>query len=265
MTRDHHKWFSRSLNRDMELLVFGHAGPPVIVFPTSMGAFFEYEDRGMITALADKLEHGQLRLFCVSSVDSESWYCKKIHPRHRVERHLHYEDYILNEVVPLIQPPDAPGRDRRHRLQLRRLSRDGAGAAPSLHLHLVRDDGRRVRHLAVPRRLLRRGLLLPEPAVVPAGPGGRRITSISSGATSGCWSPAITTSAARRTSSSRRCSAPRASRTACTSGTTRSTTGRTGGRWRRRIFPSGSAIRDSGSGIDAGSTDALRDRRFLIR
>ena len=26
MVRDHHKWFSRSLNRDMELLAFGHAG-----------------------------------------------------------------------------------------------------------------------------------------------------------------------------------------------------------------------------------------------
>ena len=57
----------------------------------------------MVGALADKLEHGRLRLFCVSSVDSESWYCKKIHPRHRVERHLHYEDYILNEVVPLVR------------------------------------------------------------------------------------------------------------------------------------------------------------------
>jgi len=32
----------------MELLVFGHAGVPMIVFPTSMGRFFEYSDRGMI-------------------------------------------------------------------------------------------------------------------------------------------------------------------------------------------------------------------------
>ena len=63
MTRDHHKWFSRSLSRDMEILIFGHDGPPVMVFPSSMGAFFEYEDRGMISALADKLEHGRLRLF----------------------------------------------------------------------------------------------------------------------------------------------------------------------------------------------------------
>jgi esterase/lipase superfamily enzyme len=102
MHRSHHKWYSRSLNRDMELLVFGHAGPPMIVFPSSMGAFFEYEDRGMIGALAGKLEHGGLQLFCVSSVDSESWYNRHGHPHQRVRRHLQYEDYILSDVVPLI-------------------------------------------------------------------------------------------------------------------------------------------------------------------
>lgn len=103
MTRDHHRWLSPALGRDMEMLAFGHAGPPFLVFPTSMGAYFDYEDRGMVGALADKLEGGLLRLYCVSSVDAESWYCKKIHPRHRVERHLHYEDHILNEVVPLVR------------------------------------------------------------------------------------------------------------------------------------------------------------------
>jgi esterase/lipase superfamily enzyme len=86
----------------MELLVFGHAGPPMIVFPSSMGAFFEYEDRGMVDAVRGKLEHGGLQLFCVSSVDSESWYNRRTHPRNRVHRHLQYEDYILNDVVPLI-------------------------------------------------------------------------------------------------------------------------------------------------------------------
>ena len=52
----------------------------------------------MIGALADKLERGQLRVFCAASWTSESWYCKKSHPRQRIERHLHYEDYILNEA-----------------------------------------------------------------------------------------------------------------------------------------------------------------------
>jgi esterase/lipase superfamily enzyme len=86
----------------MELLVFGHAGPPMLVFPSSMGAFFEYEDRGMVGAVADKLGRGALQLFCVSSVDGESWYNRRVHPRDRVRRHLQYEDYILGEVVPLV-------------------------------------------------------------------------------------------------------------------------------------------------------------------
>ena len=103
MHRAHHRWYSRSLNRDMDLLLFGHAGPPMIVFPSSMGAFFEYEDRGMIDAVRDKLEHGGLQLFCVSSVDSESWYNRSVHPRQRVRRHLQYEDYVLGDVVPLIR------------------------------------------------------------------------------------------------------------------------------------------------------------------
>jgi esterase/lipase superfamily enzyme len=103
MTREYHRWFSNTLHRDMELLVFGHDGPPALVFPSSMGAFFEYEDRGMVAALADKLEHGGLRLFCLSSVDRESWYSKQTHPFHRVRRHLQYEDYILNDVVPFVR------------------------------------------------------------------------------------------------------------------------------------------------------------------
>jgi esterase/lipase superfamily enzyme len=103
MHREYHRWFSRSLGRDMELLLFGHDGPAMLVFPTSMGAFFEFEDRGMIGTVADKLTDGRLRLVCVSSVDSESWYNRHAHPRHRVLRHLQYEDYILNEVVPLVR------------------------------------------------------------------------------------------------------------------------------------------------------------------
>jgi esterase/lipase superfamily enzyme len=87
----------------MDLLIFGHDGPPMLVFPTSMGAFYEYEDRGMVGAVADKLSSGRLRLVCVSSVDGESWYARRAHPRHRILRHLQYEDYILNDVVPLVR------------------------------------------------------------------------------------------------------------------------------------------------------------------
>lgn len=103
MHRSYHRWHSPALGRDMEILVFGHGGPPLLVFPSSMGAFFEYEDRGMVGALAGKLEAGALQLFCVSSVDQESWYNRGVHPRVRVARHLQYERHLLNEVVPFVR------------------------------------------------------------------------------------------------------------------------------------------------------------------
>jgi esterase/lipase superfamily enzyme len=101
MNREHHRWFSPSLQRDMDLLVFGHAGARVLVFPSSMGKFFEWEDRGMIGVLAEHLERGWLQLYCVDSVDSESWYAKGKHPHDRAVRQTEYERYLLNEVLPL--------------------------------------------------------------------------------------------------------------------------------------------------------------------
>jgi esterase/lipase superfamily enzyme len=109
MNREYHKWYSQSLGREMELLAYGHGGTPVLVFPTSMGKFFEYEDRGMIATLQGKLESGVLRLYCVDSVDGESWYNKSVHPRVRIARHQQYENYVLTEVVPLIQQVNGGG------------------------------------------------------------------------------------------------------------------------------------------------------------
>jgi esterase/lipase superfamily enzyme len=103
VNREYYKWHSSRLGREMELLVFGHAGLPVVEFPTSGGRFYEFEDRGMIAAVAAKIDAGQLQVFCVDSVDRESWYNREAAPRRRIARHLQYEDYVLNEVIPLVR------------------------------------------------------------------------------------------------------------------------------------------------------------------
>ncbi len=43
MQRDYRRWYSPRLHRDMELLIFGHAGAKVLMFPTRDGRFWEYE------------------------------------------------------------------------------------------------------------------------------------------------------------------------------------------------------------------------------
>ncbi|WP_345948776.1 alpha/beta hydrolase-fold protein [Mucilaginibacter sp. PAMB04274] len=102
MNREYHKWFSNVLQRDMELLVFGHGGRAVLFFPTRMARFYDYENWGVVGALFEKLENGELQLFCVDSIDAESFYNKTIEPRARIERHLQYEEYILGEVLPFM-------------------------------------------------------------------------------------------------------------------------------------------------------------------
>ncbi len=103
MHREHVRWFSPRLERDMDLLIFGHAGARVLVFPSSMGKFFEWEDQGMIRALSHQLEQGWIQLYCVDSVDSDSWYAKRKHPAERAAYHGRYDAYIHDEVLPLTQ------------------------------------------------------------------------------------------------------------------------------------------------------------------
>jgi esterase/lipase superfamily enzyme len=110
MNREYHQWHSPSLGRTMELLVFGHAGTQVLVFPTSKGRFYDYEDRAMVEALRGQIEGGRAQLFCVDSVDAESWYNYDVSPRERVTRHIAYERYIVDEVFPFLSGKNHAGR-----------------------------------------------------------------------------------------------------------------------------------------------------------
>jgi esterase/lipase superfamily enzyme len=103
MHREYQSWNSPALGRKMEVLIFGHGGTPLVVFPTSMGRFYDYENRNMIDAVRERYETGKLQAFCVDSVDTESWYNKAVPPRARVERHAKYEQYLLTELLPFVR------------------------------------------------------------------------------------------------------------------------------------------------------------------
>src|SRR5438045_7236598 len=94
----------------MEVLRFGRAGVPVLALPTSQGRFYQWEDFGLVGAVADRIDAGQLQVWCVDSVDGESWYAQDRHPRQRLERHLQYERYLVDELMPRIaERPIAAG------------------------------------------------------------------------------------------------------------------------------------------------------------
>ena len=103
MKREYGSWRSAALSRPMEYLWFGDRGRPVLMFPTSMGRFYQNEDFGLTGSLADKVDAGWLQLICVDSVDEESWYNKKIHPHDRAKRHDDYDRYLRDEMLPFIE------------------------------------------------------------------------------------------------------------------------------------------------------------------
>jgi len=86
----------------MELLVFGKSGTKVLFFPPRMGRFYDYENWRVIKSMQEKIEAGYLQIFCLDSIDTETFYNKKDHPDHRICRHNLFESYVLNEVFPFM-------------------------------------------------------------------------------------------------------------------------------------------------------------------
>lgn len=95
----YHRWYSHNLNRDIEMLVHGHQGYPVILFPSTKGRYYESKDFGLIRTAEWFLERGFIQIFCLDSIDAYSWYNRGIHPADRVRNHLWYDRMVLEEIV----------------------------------------------------------------------------------------------------------------------------------------------------------------------
>lgn len=89
----------------MEVLRFGTSGRPLVAFPTSQGRFYQWEDFGLIDSLDGKIDAGEVNVWCVDSVDSESWYAADRPPAERVARHLDWERYLVDELFSEIGGP----------------------------------------------------------------------------------------------------------------------------------------------------------------
>lgn len=102
MKKAYKVWKSPSLGKDMELLVYGTEGTPVILFPTAHGNYKEWEDQAAIFHLEEQIEQGYNQFYCVDSVAQDSFLNESIDPLARVLRFSHYQAYIMDELLPFI-------------------------------------------------------------------------------------------------------------------------------------------------------------------
>ncbi len=103
MNREIHSWWSPRLDKNMEIAVYGHFGPALLMFPSAAADYLEYERFYMIDSIAPYIEAGKIKVFSINSINAESWLNRKMQPHHKAIRHQAYNYYIFDEVVPFIQ------------------------------------------------------------------------------------------------------------------------------------------------------------------
>lgn len=81
------------------MLVFGHSGYPVILFPTLQGRYYECKDSGLISSAERLIDEGKIKIYCPDGIDSQSWNNYSIKPSDRVKTHNAYEKVILHDVI----------------------------------------------------------------------------------------------------------------------------------------------------------------------
>ena len=103
MRRRLERIYSPAIGHDMEVLAFGHYGVPVLAFPSGGGQYHDFEDNGMIGALAGLIEGGKIKLYCPGSFDRESWLNDGADVYWKGVNHNKYQDFIMSNLVPAIR------------------------------------------------------------------------------------------------------------------------------------------------------------------
>ena len=103
MNISYHTWESLHLEQKVELKVYGTNGRPMLVFPSSKGRFYDYENFGMIDALSEYINGKNLIVFTVDGIDWQTWFNPDIHPSEKAKRHTDYDQFIYKEVIPFIK------------------------------------------------------------------------------------------------------------------------------------------------------------------
>ncbi|MFT3823086.1 MAG: alpha/beta hydrolase-fold protein [Chitinophagaceae bacterium] len=96
-------WYSDALQTEMPIAVYGHYGFALLMVPTASADYLEYERFGLIESLRPFIDAGKVKIFSINSMNNESWMNYSIDPRQRAVRHVQWNHYVFNEVIPFIR------------------------------------------------------------------------------------------------------------------------------------------------------------------
>jgi esterase/lipase superfamily enzyme len=87
----------------MPVATYGHFGFALLMIPTAAADYLEYERFQLIDSLALFIDSGKIKVFCINSINEESWLNQQMLPEHKAIRHNQFNHYVFNEVIPFIR------------------------------------------------------------------------------------------------------------------------------------------------------------------
>ena len=99
-------WYSDRLGREMPVKRYGTKGKPCLVIPSQDGKHNDFESFGMVEACRPFIENGRLQLFCVDTIDAETWSCTWKNARDRIVLHEDWMQYLVQEVLLQLRLPE---------------------------------------------------------------------------------------------------------------------------------------------------------------
>jgi esterase/lipase superfamily enzyme len=99
MNREVAEVWSGAIGAAGTVIRYGHWGRAVLAFPSEQGSAWDFENNGMVGAVAGLIDTGRLKVYCVDSFDAQSWSDQAIPLEERAWRHGRYEKWILNDVL----------------------------------------------------------------------------------------------------------------------------------------------------------------------
>lgn len=100
METQYFREYSPTLQRDMEIKIYGQTGRPVLFIPCQNGRFFDFENFHMTDAWRPWIDAGRAFVISIDTLDTETWSDANGDPGWRSYRHEQWMQYIFNEVVP---------------------------------------------------------------------------------------------------------------------------------------------------------------------
>jgi len=102
LEKEINRLYSESLQQETDIVTYGRYGITMIMFPAISDSAFEPEQLGFIETLKDYLNSGRLKLYCVSTVNSQSWNADGINDEQKSKRHFEYNRFIEDELIPMV-------------------------------------------------------------------------------------------------------------------------------------------------------------------